>query len=602
MKHIIKIILLGSAVSLAAPVRGDSSELGHLGVVEVRGERFPRLSAGAGVSVETLTRRELVHPGMPQLGSIMDKKLGMQVHYAGPGGISGLSVRGISGGQTNNKVALYLDGAPAATMRRGFLLESLDPDTIKRIDIYRGPASALFGAGSLAGAVNVISDTGHLEETRIDLMSGSFGSRRVSASLSRRSGNTGYSFASSYYDTRGHENNPATMVNLSASSEILAERNLFSFTARGFYSERDIPLYSPGTGEFLEKETGREHLLGLFRAGWRRDYRRSSLSLRAYCNTERESSSILEKEDAATLGGIAEWNITGEGGGRLFAGAELSREEFSGDLTETRSGYSPYIQGHLPLEDWDISAGLRYRKTEDFDGIFTPHITLRRRILKGVLLSAGYGSGFRYPTVAERFSRNLRLFGDPDLKPERSENLEAGISYENPRVEASVNVFTARVKDMIVSREPETPFTYEGNPVRRALMNIDSEARYRGVEFSGELLISGPLKLFLGYTYLDPGDLTFHTTRHTLRASLSISGGRHRFSAASTGRFGRYIFDGRQGGMEDLILLGADYTLRVTPAASVYASVENITDKSYTLYFREPMPGRRVSVGARAEF
>ena len=56
---------------------------------------------------------------------------------------------------------------------------------------------------------------------------------------------------------------------------------------------------------------------------------------------------------------------------------------------------------------------------------------LNLKIIKGTNLRASFGQGFRYPTIAERYIKtavgSFGVFDNPDLKPEKSWNLEAGI-------------------------------------------------------------------------------------------------------------------------------------------------------------------------------
>ncbi|NLB34247.1 MAG: Plug domain-containing protein [Elusimicrobia bacterium] len=169
--HAILLCLIGVCLSGSSSY---ASFLGDLGVIEVRGEREPRLATESALYIETFMADDLIATGKTNLSSILDSESGMQVHYAGSGTLSGLSIRGVSGGQTNNKTAVYLDGAPVSTMRRGFVLESFPAETIDRIDLIRGPASALFGDGSLNGAINITSILSRKNITNLNFHGGSF--------------------------------------------------------------------------------------------------------------------------------------------------------------------------------------------------------------------------------------------------------------------------------------------------------------------------------------------------------------------------------------------------------------------------------------------
>jgi outer membrane receptor protein involved in Fe transport len=53
------------------------------------------------------------------------------------------------------------------------------------------------------------------------------------------------------------------------------------------------------------------------------------------------------------------------------------------------------------------------------------------QLFKATYLRASYGQGFRFPTIGERFISTsvgaLRVYPNPDLRPEQSWNVEGGI-------------------------------------------------------------------------------------------------------------------------------------------------------------------------------
>ncbi|MDJ1485375.1 TonB-dependent receptor [Cytophagaceae bacterium YF14B1] len=72
-----------------------------------------------------------------------------------PGLLGGVSIRGFrpqfSG--INQRTLLLVDGRPAGTVN----LATIDPGSIERIEVLKGPASALYGAQAMGGVVNVIT-------------------------------------------------------------------------------------------------------------------------------------------------------------------------------------------------------------------------------------------------------------------------------------------------------------------------------------------------------------------------------------------------------------------------------------------------------------
>lgn len=72
-----------------------------------------------------------------------------------PGLLSGIGIRGFRPevGGLNQSVLLLLDGRPAGTTN----LATINPGDIERIEVLKGPASALYGSQAMGGVVNVIT-------------------------------------------------------------------------------------------------------------------------------------------------------------------------------------------------------------------------------------------------------------------------------------------------------------------------------------------------------------------------------------------------------------------------------------------------------------
>jgi outer membrane cobalamin receptor len=115
---------------------------------------------------------------------------------------------------------------------------------------------------------------------------------------------------------------------------------------------------------------------------------------------------------------------------------------------------------------------------------------------------ASYAKGFKAPTLNELFfppAFGCPAFGNPDLKPERSWELNAGFdqSLFGDRMKISGTYFHREVKDMIEGRPiPNDPFG-----CFRAF-NVGT-ARFDGVEWNLAWKILSFLGFNANYTYLD---------------------------------------------------------------------------------------------------
>jgi hemoglobin/transferrin/lactoferrin receptor protein len=101
------------------------------------------------VSQETLSER----PGMNGIQAALEEVPGIQ--FARSGGLGGqIVVRGFN--SNHSRSILTVDG-DRYRGRSTLEFNMFDPDSIERIEIIRGPASALYGADAMNGVINIVS-------------------------------------------------------------------------------------------------------------------------------------------------------------------------------------------------------------------------------------------------------------------------------------------------------------------------------------------------------------------------------------------------------------------------------------------------------------
>lgn len=87
-----------------------------------------------------------------------------------------LTIRGVTGVHGNDTFLALLDGIPFVTAHEEVLMAEIPFGAVERTEIVRGPVSALYGRGSISGAINYITKNPTNEESySLDLIGGSFG-------------------------------------------------------------------------------------------------------------------------------------------------------------------------------------------------------------------------------------------------------------------------------------------------------------------------------------------------------------------------------------------------------------------------------------------
>ncbi|QTF93689.1 TonB-dependent receptor [Halomonas sp. BM-2019] len=284
----------------------------------------------------------------------------------------------------------------------------------------------------------------------------------------------------------------------------------------------------------------------------------------------------------------------------------------------TRDQYSLFVEDEWQAADrLALTGGLRYDKYQGISGEFTPRAYAVFEATDEWTLKSGVGRGFRAPLMEQTFDGivgfgdggSTPLFGDPDLKPERSTNYELSARYDNRQgFMSQVTAFHSTLKDKI---ERATGASDRTNA------NI-GESRIQGIELAARYALTDTVNLSGNYTYTDSevrdgetaasfiGDPLVSVPDHMLNARLdwqatpqlnAFLGAEYRSSAFRPRNYHEPQDGGSAQGAYDalgdfksttMVNLGARY--RVSEHVSVNGVVNNLLDrdfKDYRPYVRE---------------
>ena len=110
-----------------------------------------------GSSVSLISKQEIEDRGAQNALEVIRGIPGIEVSQAGRrGGVTGVYIRG---GESKYN-AVMVDGIPLNEFGGSFDMASLPADGIERVEITRGPQSALYGSNAVTGVINIISRRG----------------------------------------------------------------------------------------------------------------------------------------------------------------------------------------------------------------------------------------------------------------------------------------------------------------------------------------------------------------------------------------------------------------------------------------------------------
>jgi outer membrane cobalamin receptor len=155
--------LISPSISLESHHSGTTTQDIHLKLSALTSQVVVSASLGGalvpeiGSSVSLITRQEIGDRGAQNAFEAIRGIPGVEVNQAGRmGGVTGVFIRG---GESKYN-AIMVDGIPMNEFGGNFDMASLPAEGIERVEVTRGPQSALYGPNALTGVINIVSRRG----------------------------------------------------------------------------------------------------------------------------------------------------------------------------------------------------------------------------------------------------------------------------------------------------------------------------------------------------------------------------------------------------------------------------------------------------------
>jgi vitamin B12 transporter len=482
----------------------------------VTGTRIPTPAERVPAAITVITRQEIEDRGYQSLSEALVSVPGMRVVPSGGlGGQTSAFLRGNS----SRSVLVLLDGVPLNDPSEANGAFNFGQDLlfdVERIEVLRGPTSALYGSSAIGGVINLVTRKAPADrafQPYGEIAGGTQRSLRGGLGVTGTIGAYDYLFSGQSVSTEGSNATPPRFDR--AIGERDGFRGAFTTARLGWTPvegtrleallrwrqtnfgldsvPRDDPNYSGEDRRTYGQLRGETRLLdGTWTTGLRLA---ATEDRRVYSNLPDRLSSALTRDYYRGTRTTLDWGnsvlLPGTGvlsNGALGFGVTHSAEEASSlsagsgaeisvDAHQHSTGGYATLQYQV-LERLDLTAGLRHDSTTGFTDATTwrvggvlavPEIATRVRV--------SAGTGFAAPSLYQRFGVISGFFcGNPELKPERSTGWEVGVETDIPGfgrtdfLTPSVTYFQSRVRDLI-----------NYNRSFNSLVNVD-RVRIQGVE------------------------------------------------------------------------------------------------------------------------
>lgn len=623
---------LGPLNSLADQADGSTAARQWEEIVVV-GSHLPRPAREVGSAVSVLDAADIRQRKLNQAAELLRQVPGLAVNRGGQeGAVTQVRIRGAEG----NHTLVLIDGIEANDPFLGeFNFADLLSWDIGRIEVLRGPQSALYGSEAIGGVINVTTRAPQAgTSAHAELEAGSFDTVQLGASVSAANDRVSALLSATRYGTDGisasaqpGENERDGYDNTTVHGKLdVALTPALDLRLVLRHADNDVENDGQSGGLVVDTDARTEsaQLFTLVELSGRLLGDRWLHRL-AYGHTDSESDNL--SADALTSGSRGqrdklEYETTLRFGDDVWAHAltvGIEHEDLAFDYdspsfpaaTQSQTDEQTSYIGEYALtyrEATTLSVSARHDANDRFADATTVRFTASRLFTdRGTRLHASYGEGITNPTFFELFGFIPESFsGNAGLAPEESTSWDAGVeqSLFDGRALVDVTWFEATLEEEIV-----TVFTpsFEAMPI-----NQPGESDRRGVEISGTAQLATGWTLDGSYTYLNADDPDGQTEVRRPRHSGSANVNFAFLDGRGNANLG-VVFNGEQEDSEfipttpearvtldDFVLLNAAVSFAVNDRVQLFVRGENLLDQDYTQVFGFDSPGIAGYLGVRA--
>ena len=594
--------------------------------IVVTASRAPDEAGQSPASVTLIDAARIERLGMPLVPDLLRLVPSVAVAVGGPAGsLTQVRIRGAEA----NHTLLFVEGIaandPAAGNEPRF--ELLNADLASKIEVVRGPQSALWGSEAIGGVVAVDGAPPGSGGTLGMIEYGSANTARGAARTSFGDADRGLSVGIAgqrsdgidSFDGTGDRDGYRNLGFRAAGRYRLSPAVLLGASGFAFAGDSQFDGYDPATfahADTLDETRNRLAAGRLFADFGDRTARYATISgsLLGSSNRNRIGDDPVNRTSATRRVIAAEAGHT-FGRHQLIAAVEAERETFeSRDVAYGGATDQDRTRIHRSLTvEWrgrnlgPLSAGLAVRH-DIFSG-FKDATSVRASVLAelghGFAIAASLGEGIARPSFFDLYGFFPGSFvGNPGLKPESSRGGEVSLRYSGDQLGAAVTYYRQRLADEIVD-------VFDPDTFLSSTANADGHSRRQGIEVEAAYRPSDLLRVTATYAFLDAEEPTVagvlkEQRRPEHSGSIALDGVRGRLSyGAAIAYTGARIdtdfdvFPSQRVTLGAYWLANAQIAYQVAAPVAVTLRVANAFDERYQDVVGYKTQGRSVHAGLR---
>jgi vitamin B12 transporter len=602
MRHRFPAVLAAALLGGWSPAAGQTEPAADVatappafaGEVVVTATLEPAAAERVSATVDRIDAAEIERRQATRVVDLLRTLPGVAVTQAGsPGKVASLFVRGTSSAHT----LVLLDGVVLNDPTLGaFDASTATPEGLDRIEVVRGPYSALYGSGAVGGVIQLLTRAPAGRTFRLRLAAGSDDFARAGLAVAASSGPIAFDLAGHLRQGEGalaNDDFDARDGQLRVDARPDGAWRV-GLLARAAHAEAGLPLDWAGAATPRRRQEWESTLVAL-----PLDWHGANRSLELRFSRLDGELAVADPDDPfaasrATTGREQARGVLAQRFGEdwsLAAGADWQRETattataFGPGLADARqrasAGFAQLSFGRGPLR---LDVGVRRDDHSSFGGATSFRGGAVVAVGQHTRLRASWGESFRAPSLGDLY---YPFFGNPELEAERGESGELGVEADLGSARLRLTAFRSELEQLI-----------QYDFVRGLPWNL-GRARMQGVEATADLRHEA-WSARLDATWLDAEDRA--TGGALLRrpewAGSLLAGWRgERSELAATLRYHGERFDVGEVRLPGYSVVDLAAGWRTGGRIAPFARLENVFDRDYEEAAGFPALGRTWAAG-----
>ena len=477
----------------------------RLDTVVTTATRTPQKLSEVLADLTVITRADIERQAAASLADLLrNNGCAEMVRNGGAAATTSLFLRGADSRHT----LVLIDGVKVDSQASGGASwQGLPLSQIERVEVLKGPASAIYGSDAVGGVVQIFTRKGG-GRTSADfgVSAGNLGTYKADAGVFGSAGIFDYALTGAFEgsdgfnatvdypgsfsyvpDRDGHHKRQAMLrVGAQLSAEHRAEALVIRSATEGQY---DASKSRPLVNDITKQDADAARLA--WTAQWTPDLQ-TQLSLG-------ESRDRYETTPSPYLTETRVRNLALTGFYRLAAGQQLNftTERIEDELENSGLVTAGVGKRHrdslglgylLSAGSFDLQAHARHDRDSQFGDVNTGTLLAGFKLTQDLRVVGSVGNAFRAPTIYQQGSVYGPALDKPGVQPldaERGRNVEAGLKWASSKHELSATAYRNRISDLII-------FGAAGscNSSFGCYQNV-SKAKLQGVSLAGATQLAG---------------------------------------------------------------------------------------------------------------